>query len=338
HAEEIKNTLSAAGFILSGDENGNILDRLRQVNNMVGSLKSVHIKSAGLADRLETLYIELKDIASETESLAGSIENDPGKLEIISQRLDLLFSLMQKHRVQTVKELIIIRNRFEERIAAISSYDYNVREVEKKLREKKKIAEKLASGLSESRKNTAKVAEKKITVLLRQMGMPNATFSIGFEKRENLSINGMDNISFLFSANRKVTQQEISKIASGGEISRLMLAIKSLVAQSVALPTIILDEIDMGVSGETADKTGNIMHAMSKTMQVIAITHIPQIAGKGDRHYMVYKQESVKGTSTHIMLLSPDDRILEIARMLSGEQLTPAAMENAKELLKKIHL
>jgi DNA repair protein RecN (Recombination protein N) len=333
NAEEIKSALVAVYSILYADQTG-IVYRLKDAANLSGKIRQMFTKAASLQERLESAYLELKDLASESEKLSESIELIPSKLEEIKSRLDLLYTLCQKHRVSSADELLMIRDNFESRISEITNYDVQLNELARHLKEKESEMKSLAQKLSVSRKAEIPEFEEQVILLLRQLGMANANFSAKLEPVEEYLTSGCDKISFLFSANKQVEMQNIAKVASGGEMSRVMLAVKSVIASSLAMPAVIFDEIDAGVSGEVADKIGNIMKEMSSAMQVISITHLPQVACKGKNHYLVYKTEGDKATNTHMKLLIGEERVVEIAKMLSGEQISQAAISNARVLLK----
>ncbi len=332
HAEEIKSTLVNITGLLSSESSG-IISQLKEATFQAGKIKELLSKIAPLQERLNTCYIELKDIASEAELLAESIDLNPSRLEEVKERLDLLYSLCQKHRVANSDELIALRDSFKQKILAITSYDEQLENLSRQLNSMRQQLVTLASNLSNSRKSIIPAFEEKIISILRQLGMPNAMFSIRLENTEEFMMSGCDKVSFLFSANKQIILMDITKIASGGEISRFMLAVKSIIASSLAMPAVIFDEIDAGVSGDIADKMANIMKLMSENMQVISITHLPQVASKGQNHYLVYKIESKKTTNTFIKLLKGEDRVAEIAKMLSGEQISEAAIKNARVLL-----
>ncbi|MBE9467118.1 MAG: DNA repair protein RecN [Bacteroidetes bacterium] len=333
HAEEIKTNLSKAYHLLSGEGETSI-SQINEVKLLLTQLNNFFPKSTDLTQRVESVLIELNDISNETEIISSDVEYNPDKIAIIKKRLDLIYSLQQKHRVSTIIELIEIKANLQSQINEISSSDTEINELTAKLKNKHDDLVKKANKISGQRKKVIPDIEKNIIELLQNLGMPNATFKIVQNKAEQLSTDGFDTVTFLFSANKKVEMQSISKVASGGELSRLMLSIKSLISQSIALPTIIFDEIDIGVSGDIADKMGNIMLNMSQNMQVVSITHLPQIASKGQYHYTVYKDDDNDTTTTNIKLLDDDERIVEIAKMLSGESVTDAAFENAKDLLR----
>jgi len=332
HAEELKTVFSNISGLLHNEITG-IVGQLKEAQGLIGKIKAFYSKAQNLAERIESSYIELKDIASETESIAESIDLDPSRLEIVKNRLDSLYSLCQKHRVTNSNELIALRESFSQKIIAIDNFDDLLKALKVQLETDKKQLTDLANKLTQSRTIASKPFEAKILALLQQLGMPNASFSIRFETNVEFTSNGCDKVTFLFSANKQIPIQDISKVASGGEISRVMLSIKSVIAQSLAMPAVIFDEIDTGVSGDIADKMGNIMKQMAVDMQVISITHLPQVASKGQKHYMVFKTDSSKATNTQIKQLNNEERILEIAKMLSGEQISEAAMNNARVLL-----
>jgi DNA repair protein RecN (Recombination protein N) len=290
-------------------------------------------KAESLAVRIESSYIELKDIAAEAEKLNDSIELDPERLEIVKQRLDLLYSLFQKHKVAGLSELMQVQEQLGQRLQTIDNFDTRINELQRHMGEIHEILEKIATQLSEKRKKVAPVLENKVVEILQQVGIPYAVFLINFEKLDELANNGKDEISYLFSANKQSAPQEIAKVASGGEISRVMLAIKSVIASTVAMPAIIFDEIDTGVSGEIADKMGSIMKDMAKNMQVISITHLPQVAAKGGVQYFVYKTVGENSSNTRLKLLNNEERVIEIAKMLSGKDVSEAAINNARVLL-----
>ncbi len=332
HAEEIKMHLSYSVNNLSGDNNS-ILNVLREIKNSNEKTSKFLPQLEEFTKRLESAYIDLNDLSREFELLAEKIEYDPKRIQQINERLDLIYSLQQKHRVESVQELIELKKDFENKLNDIGSYEEQLQKIKNEINDVINKIKELAAIISENRKNTIPKIEQKIIYHLQQLGMPHSKFSIQHQLRDEFDINGIDDILFLFSANKNTPILELSKVASGGEISRLMLSLKYLISRNISLPTIIFDEIDSGVSGEIADKMGSIMKEMSTHMQLVNITHLPQVAGKGDFHYLVYKIDENKITSTKIKLLNNEDRIVEIAKMLSGEQLTEAALLNAKELL-----
>ncbi len=331
HTEEIKNSLGQILFLLADEENG-ANDRVRQAQRSAEEIIEYLPKAKELAQRLESVYIELQDLTGETEVLFNDIEYDPERLQQINARLDLIYELQHKFNVETVEQLIELKDQFEQKLLNINSYDEQIQQLETQVQQQLDVVQKLANQLSERRQAAITVFEKEVMQLLRQLGMPNAVFNVKLEKTD-LTSTGHDKITFYFSANKKVEPQPITKVASGGELSRLMLAIKYLVGQSKTLPTIIFDEIDTGISGEIADKTGQLIKKLSKNIQVIDITHLPQIAAKADTHILVYKTDRPEGTVTQLKVLSDDERVTEIAKMLSGEQVTQAAVEHAKSLI-----
>ncbi len=333
HAEEIRNSLDSSSGMLGGHDNS-ILSQLKEVYTIINKIIKFLPGVAGYGKRLESAYIELKDIGNELEAIKEKIELDPGKLEYINERLDLIYSLEQKHKASNIKELLDIKESLRCKIDEVTSYESRLEELRKKRDDGEQKLNELARKLSQRRQESLKSIEKEVSLLLVDLGIPNGRFEIKHSTVADYTINGIDRVQFLFSANKNIELQDISRIASGGELSRLMLSIKSLLSDSSGLPAIIFDEIDMGVSGEIADKVGNIIKRMSAGMQIINITHLPQVACKGDFHYLVYKSDEGESTTAHIKLLSNEERHIEIARMLSGEELTEAAMQNARELLK----
>lgn len=333
HAEEIIENLTTAFQLISDEENG-VLNKLRDGITSLKQIQKFFNKANVLNERLESTKIELEDISSELETLSEDLEHNPERAEYLKERIDTIYALQNKHKVETVEDLIVIKNNLQLKLDDITSFDRQIAEKEKELEEQKVKLEELAGKLSEGRSEASENLENEITGILQRLGMPFAKFKVKQEITENFTETGKDFISFLFSSNKHFEVQEISNIASGGEISRLMLAIKSVIADSMALPAIIFDEIDTGVSGEIAEKIGQIMKEMSENMQVISITHLPQVAAKADYHYKVYKTEDEFDTRTDIKNLNLEERIKELATMLSGENITDAAFKNAEELLK----
>ena len=334
HAEEIKVKLSESFILLSG-EDISIISNLKQAKNAIESISKYIKEGEGIAMRIDSAYIELQDITNEIDRINEKIEHDPTRIEFIRERLDNIYSLEQKHKVSSVKELIHVRDELQARIDKIISYDFETEKIKKQLELLYEELMRSASQISENRKAIIPRIENKVIEILQQLGITNANFKVEQVPTQEFLPTGKETIKFLFSANKNVALEELSKVASGGEISRLMISIKSLIVETTTLPTIIFDEIDTGTSGEIADKMGSIIKQMSEKMQVINITHLPQIAGKGDFHYLVYKKDNHETTNTYIKLLSQEERINEIAKMLSGEALTEAAIENAKVLLTK---
>ncbi len=332
HAEEIKSSLVESYQALLGDGKG--LTLINEAFNLQRKIANFHPPSSSFSERLESAYIELKDIAAEMESIAGYTEFNPARLNQARERIDMLHSLMQKHKLKSIEALIILRNELENKISEISFSDENMEKLNKKILNLKMKVESSAEKLHVARESSGKQIEKEIVDMLQLLGIPNPTFKVKVVLTEVPDENGMDDVSFLFSANKQSPAEEISKVASGGEISRLMLCIKSLLSDYKGLPTLIFDEIDSGVSGEVAEKVGIIMKEMSGGRQVIAITHLPQVASQGDSHFLVYKEENDLATTTKISVLTEEERVQEIAKLLSGEEVTVAALSNARELLK----
>jgi DNA repair protein RecN (Recombination protein N) len=334
HSEEIKLNLSNCFHLLSNEEISIILS-LKQAKDSVETISKYIKEGNDLVERISSIYIELQDINNEVEQLNEKIEHDPARIEFIRERLDNLYSLEQKHKVATDKELIQIKNELQQKIDKINSYDFETEKIKKDLNALHENLVELVAEISKNRKFIIPKIENQVVGILQQLGIPNARFEIKQIPTAEFVPTGMETISFMFSANKNISLEELSKVASGGEISRLMISIKSLLVESKTLPTIIFDEIDTGTSGEIADKMGLIIKGMSQKMQVINITHLPQIASKGDYHYIVYKKDNHESTNTYIKLLTQEERINEIAKMLSGESLSDAAIQNAKVLLSK---
>ncbi|HCI55548.1 MAG TPA: DNA repair protein RecN [Bacteroidales bacterium] len=332
HAGEIKAYLSTVVSMLSSDD-ASVLGIMSRLKQIMSKVKELLHGTETIAERINSAYIELDDINSETEKILSQIEDDPQKLEAINERLDFIYSLLQKHRLKSLNELINKTHELQEFVNSIVSGDDHLGELEKILESSYKELIANAEKLSDARKKTIPDIENKVTEMLRQLGMPNAKFRIILTQTEDLSETGTDRADFLFSANREVPPESLTNIASGGELSRVMLTLKSLMSSVGNLPTIIFDEIDSGVSGEVADKVGQILAGMGKYMQVINITHLPQVAARGNIHYHVYKDDSGQSTITRIKRLSDEDRILEVAKLLSGREVTPAALKNARELI-----
>lgn len=332
HAEDIKSSLYKIHTLLSEDEHG-IVSSLKESFNTSLSLKKVYAKAEEISQRLDTAYIDLKDLSTEIERYANDVEFNPERLTYIESRLDLIYSLQKKHHLNTVAELHDLYNELAQKIEKIESSDEQVEALEKEVKLKYERVLSLAKNLSESRKRVLPGFEKGLMERVAYLGMPNIHFKCEITTSSEPGIYGADEVLFLFSANKNVPLQPVADIASGGEISRLMLCLKSMIAGATALPTIIFDEIDTGVSGEIADKMGQIMLEFGKNMQVIAITHLPQIAAKGRAHYKVYKSDSETTTNTNLDRLSDEERLEEIARMLSGSIVTEAAIQNAKGML-----
>ena len=333
HAEEIKTNLTHVSYLLSEDENA-LLVKLKEIHSLISKIVPFLPSAGELEKRMESTHIELNDLASEIENIGIGVEFNPQRIQEISDRLDLIYSLQQKHRVDNIGELLSIKEELQKRLDEITSYDHQIEKVAGELKEVNEQLLAQAEKLSGKRKKIIPGIEEKIIQLLGELGIPSGNFVVKQSRIDGFTATGYDQIEFLFSANKQSRLQDIGTVASGGEISRLMLSLKSLVTRSTAMPTIIFDEVDAGVSGDIADKVGTIMARMADEMQVINITHLPQVASKGKYHYLVYKEDKDDSTFTYIKLLDKKDRIVEIAKLLSGEELTDAAMVNARELLK----
>lgn len=333
HSEDIKTALFEADSALSGEDDS-ILDKLKNATHQLENICDVYPSMADVAGRMQSSYIELKDIAQEISSSVDHVEFDPNRLDAINTRLDKLYTLQQKFHVETVTELIATRDRIAEQLSHIDNGDEDIEEKEKEVAALLAKAEKQAALLTSIRQKSAKVIEKEMKGRLIPLGIPNVRFEIAFAEKP-LSGNGADKVSFLFSANKSTQLQPVSQVASGGEIARVMLSLKAMISGAVKLPTIIFDEIDTGVSGKIAEKMADIMEEMGlQNRQVLSITHLPQIAAKGSHHYKVLKEETENGTISHMKELNNQERIEEIAQMLSGSDITQAALANAKELLR----
>lgn len=333
HSEDIKTALYEADSALSGDDDS-ILDKLKNATHHLENICDVYPSMADVAGRMQSSYIELKDIAQEISNSVDHVEFDPNRLDAINTRLDKLYTLQQKFHVETVTELIATRDRIAEQLSHIDNGDEDIEEKEKEVAALLAKAEKQAALLTSIRQKSAKAIEKEMKGRLIPLGIPNVRFEIAFAEKP-LSGNGADKVSFLFSANKSTQLQPVSQVASGGEIARVMLSLKAMISGAVKLPTIIFDEIDTGVSGKIAEKMADIMEEMGlQNRQVLSITHLPQIAAKGSHHYKVLKEETENGTISHMKELNNQERIEEIAQMLSGSDITQAALANAKELLR----
>ncbi|MBN1158245.1 MAG: DNA repair protein RecN [Bacteroidales bacterium] len=332
HAEEIKNGLSYS-IGLFQEETTSVLQQLKECRTALSQISKFLPEISDLHQRIESSYIELKDVAQELDAINQKVFVDPGRLNLVRERLDLIYLLQQKHHRSTIAELIALKNDLYRRIAEINTSDHTLGHLQQEIDAMYGILNDLASKISSRRNKILNAFEVQITEMLHELAIPNAAFKVVLEQTETFNIRGKDKIQFLFTANKNTPLQEISKVASGGELSRLMLSIKSLMSDLTGLPTIIFDEIDTGVSGEVAEKVGNIIYRMAEHMQIINITHLPQIASKGNDHYLVYKTDEGESTITRVKLLSENERHYEIARMLSGEEVTSAALENARILL-----
>lgn len=333
HSEDIKTALYQADNHLSGDD-GNIIERLKQTSEQLANIKDVYPEVTELLERIDSSYIELKDIAQEVNGLTDHVEFDPARLETINERLDKLNSLQQKFHVRDLGELIETYHQLKEQLSHIDHSDEDVEALEQEVTQLLEKAQKQAKELTAIRTKAAQKVEEEMKQRLIPLGIPNVRFSISLTEKP-LSHDGGDKVSFLFSANKSTPLQPVTQVASGGEIARVMLSLKAMISGAVKLPTIIFDEIDTGVSGKIAEKMAQIMVEMGNhERQVLSITHLPQIAAMGSHHYKVSKEETDEGTISRMTELSQQERIQEIAQMLSGSDVSEAALANAKELLR----
>lgn len=332
HSEEIKSGIYEVSQILGHDEQG-ILTRLNSVEVILRKISAFGDSFKALSKRIESTAIELNDIQYELDSIEQRINYDPQRLEEINDRLNLIYTLQNKHRVNSIEELLLLSDQIKKQLEVSDSLSETIGELEIEIGKLKQDIKNKAQEISKIRISNFPKFNQLITNTLQHLGMPDARFNIE-QKITEPGPYGMDDINYLFSANKGGVPEEISRVASGGEKSRLMLAVKSMISEKKLLPTIIFDEIDAGVSGAVAEKVGVIMKNLSSKMQVIVITHLPQIAGKGDTQYQVIKKNDDSSSSTHIRMLEDDERILEIARLLSGQEITDSSVESAKHLLK----
>ncbi len=328
HAEEIKTELEKITQFLSNDTQG-VLPKLKEAQTSARKITAYFPDAENYNERLNSAYLDLKDLAADIEARQNDIEFDSQRTEFISERLDLIYSLEQKHRLSGIAALLDLQAKMEDELNRIDNADEKIAALKKQLDEVQELLHDAAKKLTQTRVSSQIIVTKKLIEQLQILNMPHIRFEISITDKADFSISGKDKIEFMFSANEKMPLQAIAQIASGGEISRVMLALKAIIATTKAMPTIIFDEIDTGISGETASKMAGIMQEMSHTMQVLCITHLPQIAAKGNTHYKVYKNQS----TTNIRCLTSEERITEIAQMLSGASLSEAAVENAKSLL-----
>ena len=332
HAEEIKSSLYRVSSCLDGEEQG-VVSLLKESLSSMDALERYFPRAKEIAERLRSAYIDLNDLASEMEGMIEDVEFNPDRLAWVNERLDSLYALQQKHRVSSVDDLIALRDQFRTQLTDIESFDEQIAAVEKQVQDAYKELLQQAAVLREQRKVAAVAFAQQLVQMVAPLGMPHTRFQVEVVPRKEPESDGMDEIRFLFSANKSMALQPVAQTASGGEISRLMLCIKAMIAGFTALPTIIFDEVDTGVSGDIADKMGHIMQDLGSKMQVFAITHLPQIAAQGEAHYFVYKEDVKDRTLTRIRPLDKEERIREVARMLSGSALTEASLANAKDLL-----
>lgn len=333
HAEEIKSALYEADNSINA-EIGGVLSNVKNAKNALKGIMDVYPVAQELQQRLDSCYIELDDISHEISTQLQDIDFDPAELEYINNRLDKIYELEKKYHCETINELLCKIEELKQQLDYVDNSDIVLNELKEQLDIHKKECETKASKLSQTRKKSALSIEKEISEKLVVLGMPNINFKVNIEKKE-LGLFGADNISFMFSANKNNPLQAVTQVASGGEIARLMLSLKAMISGAVKLPTIIFDEIDTGVSGKIAEKMANIMKEMGDNdRQVISITHLPQIAALGTTHYKVYKEDTSEATISKMTILNEEERIKEIAQMLSGSDISDAAINNAKELLR----
>ena len=332
HAEDIKRALHEADYGLSGDDTG-IVNLTRSIAAQLRSVADVYPEAQELAERLESCFVELKDISQEIASKVDDVEYDPQRFNLITQRLDTIYTLQQKFHVQTVDELLDRLNGINAQLDNIDHSDEELQELERSVEKLHAVCVEKAAVLTDMRRKSATVVEQELSKLLVPLGIPKVRFKVDVSPAD-LSTNGADKVMFLFSANSSTDMQPVSQVASGGEIARVMLSLKAMISKAIGLPTIIFDEIDTGVSGRVAEQMAHIMRDMGKAnRQVICITHLPQIAAAGSTHYKVAKQETEQGTVSTMTQLSDEQRITEIAQMLSGSDVSQAAVDNAKSLL-----
>ena len=332
HSEDIKTAYYEADHLLNDDDNG-IIYKLGESLDSLSNIENVYIKAKDVVQRLSSVHIELKDIASEVGSEVENIEFDPSRLDSINQQLDQLNTLEQKYHVSTEEELIEIRDNIAEQLQSIDNSDEELESLTKKVDEKLKLCTEKAAKLTELRLKAGKIVEKEMSQRLIPLGIPNVRFKVDITSKP-LSLDGADKVQFLFSANTSTAMEPVAQVASGGEIARVMLSLKAMISGTVKLPTIIFDEIDTGVSGKIAQKMALIMQEMgNNNRQVISITHLPQIAALGSSHYKVEQEETIEGTRSHMRELNQEERVCEIAQMLSGADISDAALQNARELL-----
>ncbi|WP_315153265.1 DNA repair protein RecN [Capnocytophaga leadbetteri] len=334
NVEDIKENVSESLYLLN-DENIGILNNLRELKRSFSSLTEYKQLYRDLYERIESTFLELEDLASEISDIDESIEADPDNLEQISKQLNKIYSLQKKHSVATVEELIAIQQELEEAVSKTESVDIDLTKQKKIVEEQHTATLKKANQLHKAREKVIPALDKKLTNFMHELGMPNGRFSITLTATDTFFANGNDELSFLFSANKGGDFGQLKKVASGGELSRIMLAVKAIMAEHTALPTIMFDEIDTGVSGEISQKMGDIMKQMSQNRQVFAITHLPQIAAKGAYHFKVFKEDSKGKTTTHLKLLTEEERIIELSEMLEGKNSGASARNHAIELLRK---
>lgn len=332
HAGDIKSGILTILDILDKSEQS-LISRISEVQHLFNSIASFHPQLKEMNDRMSAISIETRDISRELDHLSDHIQVDPQRQEWVQSRLDTLYTLQKKHGVNTIQELTMIREDFEKKLLAVTSIEEEIKQLSLSEKEEFQQLDQLGGKLHEGRKKAIHQVRKEILVILSQLGMPNASFEVAMHHLSSPCENGKDQVNFLFSANKGSAPADISKVASGGELSRLMLAVKSMVSRQKLLPTLIFDEIDLGISGEIASKVGQILQKLSDEKQLIVITHLPQIAGRGQYHYYIYKMDGEKDTTTHLKVLNEEERVEEIARMISGDSYSGSTLETARELL-----
>ena len=332
NAEEVKTLLAQSAGILN-DSEFSILDQLNELKSSVDKLRRYLPQAEQYLERIDSTKIELKDIAHDLDNLQDSTQFDADSLNEIQERFDLIQRLMMKHHVQNYEDLLAIREELNQKVGAFANIDEEIAKKELQLKNCEKELKKLADNLSSKRQQIKVSFEKAVTDIIRQLKMPHGIFEIEISETLDFSTTGKDKVRFLFSANKGIAPDDMSRVASGGELSRLMLAIKAVASENAYIPTLIFDEIDTGVSGEVASKLGDIMKKMGENLQIVSITHLPQIASKAKNHFFVYKDESEQKTRSCIRLLSHDERVTEIAKMLSNDKVTPEAIRAAEVIL-----
>lgn len=335
NAEEIKSLLFSANGLMESSENA-ILPQLNELTAVLHRLQQLIPNANELRQRIEAAQVELKDIAYDLERLEDGTQFDEEKLQELQERMDLLNRLMMKHHVKDFEDLIQLKDDLEGKVNAFENIDKEIEQAEKALKAQVKMLKQLAGQLHEQREKAAKIFGVNVTELVRQLAMPHAVFQVAVEALQEFNSTGLDHVRFLFSANKGVDVADIGRVASGGELSRLMLSIKSVVSQHNYIPTLIFDEIDTGVSGEVAAKIGSILQQMGNSLQLIAITHLPQVASKATHHFFIYKDNEGTRTQSHIQKLNREERVTEIAKMLSNDKVTPEAIKAAKVLMKNL--
>lgn len=332
NVEFIKEALDKS-LVLANEEQIGVLQNLKEIKTALSKIAGLSPEFNELAERVSSVLIEFDDIYEALSNQSEKLINDPEQLEIVNQKLQAIYSLQKKHQVNSVEELLVIQNELDEKLVLSDDLDTGIHKLENEIAQKITVLNQVADVITNKRKAAVPVLTEKITAILSQLGMPNARFQFEIKTSEDFTVFGKDEIQLLFSANKGTNFGLLKKVASGGELSRIMLAVKAILAQYSKLPTIVFDEIDTGVSGEIAHKMGDIMKEMSKDMQVFAITHLPQIAAKGQQHYKVFKSIQGESTISELKLLSAEERIVEIAEMLSGKDISDSALNHAKALL-----